>query len=62
MKEHSYVSLYSGCGGLDYGFHKLKFKLLFANDFHQDSCKSFENFYNFKPSDGMPIARQCRTQ
>lgn len=49
MLKHSYVSLYSGCGGLDYGFHKLNFKLLFANDFHKDSCESFEKFYKFTP-------------
>lgn len=43
-----YVSLYSGCGGLDYGFNLLNFDLIFSNDIDSDSCDSFNNFYNHK--------------
>ena len=40
-----YVSLYSGIGGLDYGFNYLKYELKFANDFHVDSCKTFSKYF-----------------
>lgn len=46
-KNINYVSLYSGAGGLDFGFHHLNFNLIFANDFHKDSCKTFSDYYNF---------------
>src|SRR5690348_11154356 len=32
------VSLYSGAGGLDYGFEAAGFKTVFANDFDHASC------------------------
>ena len=38
------TSLFSGCGGLDYGFNNLGFKTIFANDNDKDSCLSFEKF------------------
>lgn len=44
-----YISLYSGCGGLDYGFHKSGFELVFANDIDRDSCKTFEQNFLFQP-------------
>jgi len=34
------VSLYSGAGGLDYGFEAAGFKTVFANDFDHDSCET----------------------
>lgn len=41
-----YVSLYSGVGGLDYGFNYLEYELKFANDFHLDSCKTFSKYFD----------------
>ena len=38
------TSLFSGCGGLDYGFNNLGFETIFANDNDKDSCLSFEKF------------------
>ena len=49
MRKHSITSLFSGCGGLDYGFKLLGFKTLFANDNDLDSCKSFEKLIKHKP-------------
>lgn len=45
------VSMFAGCGGLDYVFHKDEehFKVVYANDFDKDSCQSYEKYYNFKP-------------
>lgn len=43
------ASLFSGVGGLDYGFHKLQnnFKIVFANDFDHFACETYKtNFIN----------------
>jgi len=34
------ISLYSGAGGLDYGFEAAGFETVFANDFEHDSCET----------------------
>ncbi|MEM7181983.1 MAG: DNA cytosine methyltransferase [Spirochaetota bacterium] len=36
------VSLYSGAGGLDLGFKREEFSIIWANDFDQDACKTYE--------------------
>lgn len=39
------VSIFSGCGGLDYGFHMEGYETVWANDFAEWACKSFtDNF------------------
>lgn len=41
------VSIFSGCGGLDYGFHMEGYKTIWANDFAEWAVKSFAaNFGN----------------
>ena len=40
--EPEVVSVFSGCGGLDYGFHLEGYKTVWANDFAEWACKSFE--------------------
>lgn len=41
------ISIFSGCGGLDYGFHMEGFETIWANDFAEWACKSFaDNFGN----------------
>lgn len=35
------VSIFSGCGGLDYGFHMEGYETIWANDFAEWACKSF---------------------
>jgi DNA (cytosine-5)-methyltransferase 1 len=37
------VSLYSGAGGLDYGFEAAGFRTLFANDLDHDSCETLRH-------------------
>lgn len=55
----SVVSLFSGCGGMDVGFHgnfeflghkynDLGFKIVFANDIEQDACDSYEEYFKQK--------------
>ena len=38
----SVISLFSGCGGLDLGFIKAGFEILFANDIDKEACESYE--------------------
>jgi DNA (cytosine-5)-methyltransferase 1 len=42
-KKPTVVSLFSGCGGLDYGLKKAGFDILWANDFNSDACKSYQH-------------------
>lgn len=37
----SVISLFSGCGGLDLGFIKAGFEVIFANDIDKDACESY---------------------
>lgn len=45
------ISVFSGCGGLDFAFHKKsnQFEIVYVNDFDEDSCNSYEKYYNYKP-------------
>lgn len=45
------ASMFSGCGGMDYAFHKQdnNFKIVYANDFDRDSCQTYQDYYKFKP-------------
>ena len=45
------ISLFSGCGGLDYGFHKDKdYTHVFVNDFDKDACKTYEANFGIIPT------------
>ena len=47
------VSLFAGCGGLDFGFHKnSKYTHVFINDFDEEACKTYENNFKIKPTCG----------
>lgn len=35
------ISLFSGCGGLDLGFVKAGFEIIFANDIDKDACETY---------------------
>lgn len=45
------VSLFSGCGGMDYGFHKMtdNFEIVYVNDIDNDSCETYEKNFKQKP-------------
>lgn len=44
------ASIFCGCGGLDFSFHKNEiFDIVYAIDFDKDSCKTYESYFNFKP-------------
>lgn len=45
------ISMFSGAGGLDMGFHNKGFKILWANDFSNDACDTYDKWANFN-SDG----------
>lgn len=39
--ELTHVSMFSGCGGFDLGFHQAGFKTVFANDINPDACQTY---------------------
>jgi len=39
------LSLFSGCGGLDLGFHLEGYNTVWANDFSEQACNSFRNYF-----------------
>jgi len=44
------VSLFAGCGGLDYGFvNNNKYEHVLVTDFDKDACKSYELNFGIKP-------------
>lgn len=48
MKNKTVVSLFSGAGGLDFGFAKSGFEIVFANDFNRFACETYRaNFSTF---------------
>jgi len=47
MKKPSVVSLFAGAGGMDLGFQKAGFEIIWANDFDKDSVDTYKkNFGN----------------
>lgn len=41
MKKPTAISLFSGCGGLDLGFIKAGFEIIFANDIDKEACQTY---------------------
>lgn len=43
----SVISMFSGAGGLDMGFHNKGFHILWANDFAKDACETYDKWANY---------------
>lgn len=41
------ISMFSGAGGLDMGFHNKGFRILWANDFNKDACDTYDKWANY---------------
>lgn len=41
------ISMFSGAGGLDMGFHNKGFRILWANDFSKDACDTYDRWANY---------------
>ncbi|TDQ11398.1 DNA cytosine methyltransferase [Pedobacter metabolipauper] len=39
------ISLFSGCGGLDLGFHQEGYETVWANDYDHWACETFKNYF-----------------
>ena len=45
------VSLFAGCGGLDFGFHNNpKYKHVLVNDIDKDACDTYQHNFGIKPN------------
>src|SRR5690606_31412324 len=45
IEKPKILSLFSGCGGLDLGFHKAGYQTIWANDFEHSACESFSSYF-----------------
>lgn len=53
------ISMFSGAGGLDMGFHNKGFKILWANDFNQDACDTYDKWANYYKSGERKPEEEC---
>ena len=57
------VSMFSGAGGLDMGFHNKGFKILWANDSAKDACDTYDKWANYnKRSEERRVGKECRSR
>ena len=47
--NYTVISMFSGAGGLDMGFHNQGFHILWANDFFKDACDTYDHWANYNP-------------
>ena len=40
MKKNKVISIYSGCGGIDQGFHNAGYEIIYATDYWEPACKT----------------------
>lgn len=51
--------MFSGAGGLDMGFHRKGFKVLWANDFNQDACDTYDKWVNYDANGKRRPEEEC---
>ena len=59
-KKYNVISLFSGAGGLDMGFHNRGFHILWANDCNKDACITYDKWANYV--DGQQLPTEERTE
>lgn len=55
------ISMFSGAGGLDMGFHNKGFRILWANDFNKDACDTYELWANYNKDGTKKPQEECTT-
>ena len=45
MRNPTVVSLFAGAGGMDLGFQKAGFEIIWANDFDKDSVDTYKKLW-----------------
>lgn len=53
------ISMFSGAGGLDMGFHNKGFQILWANDFAKDACETYDKWANYDEMGNRKNAQDC---
>jgi DNA (cytosine-5)-methyltransferase 1 len=53
------VSMFSGAGGLDMGFHNKGFKILWANDSAKDACDTYDKWANYNKDGSRKPEKEC---
>lgn len=59
MSKFKVISMFSGAGGLDMGFHNMGFEILWANDFAQDACDTYDKWANYNSDGSRKAKEQC---
>lgn len=55
------ISMFSGAGGLDMGFHNQGFRILWANDFFKDACDTYDLWANYYEDGTRKPQEECTT-
>lgn len=53
------ISMFSGAGGLDMGFHNMGFRILWANDFDEDACETYDKWANYNADGSRKKKEDC---
>ena len=57
--QFTVISMFSGAGGLDMGFHNKGFRVLWANDFAKDACDTYDLWANYNPDGTRKRKEEC---
>ena len=57
--QYKVISMFSGAGGLDMGFHNKGFRILWANDFAKDACDTYDKWANYYEDGTRKPASEC---